>query len=303
MIDIDLRDIAAFALVARLRNFRRAARELGVSASSLSQRLRDLEERLGVRLLNRTTRSVAVTEAGEQLLGRIAPAVQDVAAALAETRSRQGRPAGRLRINAPAPAIQLTLAPMIAPFLKRYPDINLEIIAEPALIDIVAEGYDAGVRYEESLAQDMIAVSLGPPQRYAVVASPDFLRINGIPTKPEHLVGRPGIVTRFPSRATLPWEFEKDGRVVRVTPLERLAAMNMDLQIQAAVEGLGFLATFEGFARREIEAGRLVSVLEDWCSPFPGPYIYYPSRRQPPPALAAFLAFVREWRKESESSR
>lgn len=303
MIDIDLRDIAAFALVARLRNFRRAARELGVSASSLSQRLRDLEERLGVRLLNRTTRSVAVTEAGEQLLGRIAPAVQDVAAALAETRSRQGRPAGRLRINAPAPAIQLTLAPMIAPFLKRYPDINLEIIAEPALIDIVAEGYDAGVRYEESLAQDMIAMSLGPPQRYAVVASPDFLRINGIPTTPEHLVGRPGIVTRFPSRATLPWEFEKDGRVVRVTPQERLAAMNMDLQIQAAVEGLGFLATFEGFARREIEAGRLVSVLEDWLPPFPGPYIYYPSRHQPPPALAAFLAFVRERRKESESSR
>ena len=164
--DFDLRDLAAFATVARHRNFRRAARELQVSPAALSENLRALEEQLGVRLLNRTTRSVAPTEAGERLLTRLAPALRDVRDAVSDLQGQRDVPAGRLRINAPSPAVEHVLAPMIGPFLKRYPEIRLEIVDTPALIDIVAEGFDAGVRYEENLARDMIAVSLGPPQRY-----------------------------------------------------------------------------------------------------------------------------------------
>src|SRR6266481_4739563 len=179
MIDLDLRDLAAFVAVARTRNFRRAALEQGVSVSSLSQRLRDMEERLGVRLLNRTTRSVALTEAGELLLARVGPAMSDVGAALDQVRGLRGVPSGRLRINAPPPAIDLVLAPMVAPFLEAYPQIELEIVGDSAFIDIVDAGYDAGVRYGEHLEQDMIAVSLGLPQRYAVVASARYVAQHG----------------------------------------------------------------------------------------------------------------------------
>lgn len=303
MDDPDLRDLTAFAAVARHGNFRRAALEQRVSVSGLSQRLRDLEERLGVRLFNRTTRSVALTQAGEQLLQRIAPALREVADALAHVRGLQGEASGRLRINAPAPAVSLVLAPMVAPFLQRHPKIEMEITIESSLIDIVASGFDAGVRYEETLAQDMIAVPLGPPERYVVVAAPSFLAAHGVPERPEDLLDRPAILTRFSSGYTLPWEFEKDGRTVRLTPPARLVAMNTDLQLQAAIGGLGFLTTFEGFARPFIERGLLVSVLDDWCQPFPGPFLYYPSRRQPPPALAAFVAFVAQWRRERAAGR
>src|ERR1700727_3316538 len=183
MKDFDLRDLEAFVAVARTRNFRRAAIEQRVSVSSLSQRLRDMEERLGVRLLNRTTRSVALTEAGELLLARVGPAMHDVNGALDEGRGLRGVPSGRLRINAPPPAIDLALAPMVVPFLAAFPKIDLEIVGDSSFVDIVAQGYDAGVRYGEHLAQDMIAVSLGPPQRYAVVASPGYVAKHG---RPEH---------------------------------------------------------------------------------------------------------------------
>src|SRR5262249_43256088 len=173
MSDLDLRDVDPFVAIARTRNFRRAAREQGVSVSSFSQRLRDMEERLGVRLLNRTTRSVALTEAGEMLLARAAPPLANVNAALDAVRGLRAVPSGRLRINAPPPAIDLVLAPMVAPFLESYPKVELEIVAESSFVDIVSGGFDAGVRYGEHLAQDMIAVSLSGPQRFAVVASPD----------------------------------------------------------------------------------------------------------------------------------
>src|SRR6266446_472176 len=179
MADFDLRDLSAFVAVVRQRNFRRAAVELRMSASSLSQRMRDLEERLGVRLLNRTTRSVAPTEAGERLLQRLAPALKDVVDATLDVRNMRDVPSGRLRINGPEPALRLVLAPI----LKRYPEINLEIVADSSLIDIVSEGFDAGIRYEETLAQDMVAISLGPPERYALVASPGFLKIHKRPTQ------------------------------------------------------------------------------------------------------------------------
>jgi DNA-binding transcriptional LysR family regulator len=302
MADLDLRDLEAFVAVARTRNFRRAATEQRVSVSSLSQRLRALEERLGVRLLNRTTRSVALTEAGELLVGRIGPAMADVASALEQVRGLREVPSGRLRINAPAPAVQLVLAPMVAPFLTRYPQIELEIVAQTSLIDIVREGFDAGVRYGEHLAQDMIAISLGPPQRYAVVASPSFIAAHGKPKQPKDILDRPCIVTRFESGVQVEWEFEKAGRIVKITPTGTLISAHTGLQLQAACDGLGLWMTFEGHVRAAIDAGALVSVLDDWCPYFPGPFLYYPSRRQPPPALKAFIDFVGEWRKQKRSA-
>ena len=302
MADLDLRDLEAFVAVARTRNFRRAATEQRVSVSSLSQRLRALEERLGVRLLNRTTRSVALTEAGELLVGRVGPAMADVASALEQVRGLREVPSGRLRINAPAPAVQLVLAPMVAPFLTRYPQIELEIVAQTSLIDIVREGFDAGVRYGEHLAQDMVAISLGPPQRYAVVSSPSFIAAHGKPKQPKDILDRPCIVTRFESGVQVEWEFEKAGRVVKITPAGTLISAHTGLQLQAACDGLGLWMTFEGHVRAAIDTGALVSVLDDWCPYFPGPFLYYPSRRQPPPALKAFIDFVAEWRRRKRSA-
>ena len=302
MSEIDLRDLDAFVAVARTRNFRRAALQQQVSVSSLSQRLRNMEERLGVRLMNRTTRSVALTEAGELLLARIAPAMLDISEALDQVRGLRDVPSGRLRINAPPPAIDLVLAPMVAPFLEAYPQIDLEIVSESSLIDIVAAGFDAGVRYGEHLAQDMIAVSLGPPQRYAVVASPQYIAQHGRPNHPRDLLDHACIRTRFGSGAMPDWEFEKAGRVVKVAPPGKLIATYLGLAMRAAHDGLGFWPTFEGYVRESVKSGALISVLEDWCAPFPGPFLYYPSRRQLPPALSAFVAFVADWRKQERRS-
>lgn len=269
-----------------------------MSPAALSENLRKLEERLGLRLLNRTTRSVAPTEAGERLLARLVPALRDVRDAVNDVQGQREIPAGRLRINAPPPAVQHVLAPMVGPFLKRYPHIRLEIMDTPALVDIVEEGFDAGVRYEENLARDMIAVSLSPPERYLLTASPDFLDAHGRPKTPEDVVGQPSIVIRFPSGVVLPWEFEKGGRKIRVIPEGQLVCMHTGLQLQAAIDGLGYIMTFEETTREAVRAGQLEVVLEDWCPPFPGPFLYYPSRRQPPPALAAFIGFASEWRKK-----
>lgn len=295
----DLADLQALAAVARLRHFRKAAIELRMSVSSLSQRLRDLEERLGVRLLNRTTRSVSPTEAGAELLAKVTPALGEITEALRETTAKQGRPSGRLRINVPAPAAELTMAPMLAAFLARYPDTELEIMGDAALIDIVAGGFDAGVRYEESLALDMIAVPLGGPERYLCVASPACLAQHGVPQEPGDLLSRPLIATRFASGVALPWEFEREGRVVRIAPRAVLTTNMPHVQVRAAIDGAGFLITFEGYVQEAVKAGALVPVLEDWLPPFSGPFLYYPSRRQPPPALAAFLGFLRDWRRQT----
>jgi DNA-binding transcriptional LysR family regulator len=303
MKELDLRDLDAFVAVARTLNFRRAALEQRVSVSSLSQRLRDMEERLGVRLMNRTTRSVALTEAGELLLARVGPAMADVGDALDRVRGLRDVPSGRLRINAPPPAIDLVLTPMAAPFLKAYPQIDLEIVSDTSFIDIVAAGFDAGVRYGEHLAQDMIAVSLGPPQRYAVVASAQYVAQHGRPKQPKDLLDHACIRTRFGSGAMLEWEFEKAGRVMKVAPPPRMIATYLGLAMRAVHDGLGYWLTFEGYVRDAVRSGALVSVLEDWCAPFPGPFLYYPSRRQPPPALGAFVAFVAEWRKQGRRRR
>jgi DNA-binding transcriptional LysR family regulator len=298
MQDVDLRDLTAFVAVARQRNFRRAAIEQRMSASSLSQRMRDLEERLGVRLLNRTTRSVATTEAGERLLQRLAPALRDVMDATLDVRNMRDVPSGRLRINGPEPALRLVLTPMVAPFLKRYPQISLEIVADSSLIDIVREGFDAGIRYEETLAQDMVAVSLGPPERYLLVAAPRFLEGRKRLKSPKELLGEPCIVTRFRSGVQLPWEFRKGKRVVKIMPTGPLTASHPELQLQAAVDGVGYLMSLEGYAREAVARGQLVTLLDDWLPAFPGPFLYYPGRRQRPPSLTAFIAFIKEWRMQ-----
>lgn len=288
-----LDDLDAFAAVARHRSFRRAAAERGVSASTLSQALRDLEARLDVRLLNRTTRSVGLTEAGRQLLERLSPALSEIAAAMDQVHAERGVPAGSVRINAPEPAVELVLAPMVAPFLAAYPQVRLEIMGETAFVDIVAQGYDAGVRWGESLAQDMIAVPIAGPQRFCVVGSPDLIARTGVPQRPQDLLAHPCLRVKFPSGVRPAWEFERDGKELKIEPEGPLTSSSTRLQLAAALAGVGFYSTFEGNVAEHIAAGRLVSVLEDWLPPFPGPFLYYPSRRHVPAALRAFIDFAR----------
>jgi DNA-binding transcriptional LysR family regulator len=294
---VDLTDLDAFASVARHRSFRGAAVASGVSPSTLSQTVRDLEARLGVRLLNRTTRSVAPTEAGARLLERVTPALTNIKAALDQVLEEQGVPAGTLRINAPQPAIDLVLAPMVGPFLDLYPRVRLEIVAETSLIDIVEEGFDAGVRWSEHLALDVIAVPLGRPQRFVVVGSPKLIAEHGRPTHPRDLLTMPCIRPQYSSGVVPPWEFERDGEELKLDPGARLVSTNIALKRQAAIDGVGFWATFDGYVEADIASGRLCSVLDDWCPSFPGPFLYYSGNRHVPSALRAFIDFARARRR------
>lgn len=294
---LDLSALDSFAAVARHRNFRRAALERGVSASTLSATLRDLEARLGVRLLNRTTRSVALTDAGAALLGRLQPALVEIGEAVMEARSAQVEPTGTLRINAPEPAVELVLAPLLTAFLKAYPAVRLELTAEARLADIVAEGYDAGVRWGESLAQDMVAVRLGPPQRYAIVGAPSLIERVGVPQHPRELLELPCLKVRFPSGVEPRWEFERAGETVRISPAGVIVSTNAALLMRAALDGLGFLPAFDGHVEAHVASGRLVEVLRDWSEVFEGPYLYYPSRRTLPSPLRAFVDFVQANRR------
>lgn len=290
---LDLDALDSFAAIARHRNFRRAAVERGVSASTLSQTLRDLEARMGVRLLNRTTRSVALTDAGATLLARLQPALLEIGEAVSEARSTQAEPQGALRINAPPPAIELTLAPLITAFLAAYPAVRVEVTADVGFVDIVAGGFDAGVRWGESLAQDMIAVPLGGRQRYAVMGAPSLIERVGTPRHPRDLLEMPCLRQRFPSGAEPPWEFEKDGETINLSPTGPLVSTHGPLLHAAALEGLGFVAMFDGWCEPHVRAGRLVEVLADWQESFPGPFLYYPSRRTMTSPLRAFVDFVR----------
>jgi DNA-binding transcriptional LysR family regulator len=294
---IDLDALEAFAAIARHGNFRRAALARGVSPSTLSETLRNLEARLGVRLLNRTTRSVAVTEAGAALLKTLEPALSDIGEALRELRSSQASPSGTLRINAPEPAVELVVAPLVAEFLAANPAVRLEVVGETGFVDIVARGFDAGVRWGEHLAQDMVAVPMGGPQRYVVAAAPSVIARHGRPAHPKDLLGKPCLQIHFPSGAMPPWEFERNGEVVRISPDGPLAANNADLLIRAALDGLGFVSTFDGYLAPYLASGQLVSVLDDWSEPFPGPFLYYPSRRQAPAPLRAFVDFLQARRR------
>ena len=293
----DLGDLAAFVAVARAGGFREAARAGGVGASSLSEALRRLETRLGVRLLNRTTRSVALTEAGARLLDRLAPALSEVEAALDVVNGFRDRPAGRLRLNVPTAAARLVLPAIVPPFLAAYPDIVLEVVAEDGFVDLLAADCDAGVRYEERLEQDMIAVPLGPrEQRFATAASPAYLDRRGRPGHPRDLLDHACLRGRFASGAMTAWEFERAGEVVKVEPagplIVRVGAA-ADLAVEAAIAGLGIVSLFEGWLRPHLDSGVLEPVLEPWWQRFSGPFLYYPGRRRLPAPLRAFIDFAR----------
>ena len=293
----DLNDLSAFAAVARAGGFREGARVSGVSASSLSEAVRRLEAKSGVRLLNRTTRSIAPTEAGARLLERLGPALGEIEAAMAVVAAARDQPAGTLKLNVPSTVARLVLPDIVPGFLRAYPDIRLEVIIDDAYVDVLATGCDAGVRYDERLEQDMIAVPIGPRvQRFATAASPDYLAEHGRPEHPRDLLVHACLRGQFASGVIPTWEFEKDGEVVRVDPtgplLVRLGA-GADLAVDAAIAGLGIMHTFEGWLRPALDAGQLVPVLEPWWEAFSGPFLYYPGRRHVPPPLRAFVDFIR----------
>ena len=293
----DLNDLSAFAAVAQAGGFREAARLGRVSASSLSEAVRRLETRLGVRLLNRTTRSVAPTEAGARLLERLRPALGEVEAALDVVNAFRDRPVGTLRLNVPGAAAHLVLPAIVAPFLKAYPDIRLEVIVEDSFVDVLAAGCDAGIRYDERLEQDMIAVPIGPRvQRFATAASPEYLEVRGRPMHPRDLLGHACLRGQFASGAMPPWEFERDGEVVRVDPTGPLVVRlsgAADLAVSAAVAGLGIVYHFEEWLRPHLDSGALEPVLVPWWQSFPGPFLYYPGRRHLPAPLRAFVDFIK----------
>lgn len=297
MVTNDLNDLSAFAAVAQAGGFREAARLGRVSASSLSEAVRRLEARLGVRLLNRTTRSVAPTEAGARLLERLTPALGEVEAALDVVNSFRDRPVGTLRLNVPGAAAHLVLPSIVPPFLKAYPDIRLEVIVEDSFVDVLAAGCDAGIRYDERLEQDMIAVPIGPRvQRFATAASPDYLAARGRPQHPRDLLTHACLRGQFASGAMPPWEFERDGEVVRVDPTGPLVVRlpgAADLATSAAVAGLGIVYHFEEWLRPHLDSGALEPVLAPWWQSFPGPFLYYPGRRHLPAPLRAFVDFIK----------
>jgi DNA-binding transcriptional LysR family regulator len=290
----DLDDLVAFVAVGRERSFTRAAAKLGVSQSALSHTIRELEARLGVRLLARTTRSVAPTEAGERLLQGLGPRFEEIDAELAALTALRERPAGAIRITATDYAADTVLWPKLAPFLRRYPDIKVEINVEYGLTDIVAERFDAGVRTGEHLAKDMIAVRIGPDERMAVVGAPAYFRRRGEPKKPQDLIGHACINLRLSTRGGLyAWEFEKDGRELRVRVEGQLTFNGSFQMLDAALEGFGLAYVPEDLARPHLAKGRLKRALEDWLPPFPGHHLYYPSRRQQSPAFALLVEALR----------
>jgi DNA-binding transcriptional LysR family regulator len=283
--------------VVQAGGFREGARASGTSASSLSEAVRRLETRLGVRLLNRTTRSVSPTEAGARLAERLVPALGEVEAALDVVNNFRDRPTGTLRLNVPATVARLVLPSIVTPFLKAYPEIKLEVIVEDSFVDMLAAGCDAGVRYDERLEQDMIAVPIGPRfQRFATAASPDYLRARGRPEHPRDLLGHACLRGQFASGAMPIWEFERDGEIVRVDPsgplIVRLGAA-VDLAVDAAINGLGVIHLFEDWLRPHLDSGALEPLLEPWWQTFTGPFLYYPGRRHLPAPLRAFVDFIR----------
>jgi DNA-binding transcriptional LysR family regulator len=294
---VDLGDLNAFVAVARARGFREGARSSGASASSLSEAVRRLEADLGVRLLNRTTRSVAPTEAGARLLARLGSALAEVETALDAVKATGGRPAGTLRLNAPISAVRLVLPRIVPTFLAAYPEIRLEVIADDSFVDVLAAGCDAGIRYDERLERDMIAVPIGPRvQRYAAAAAPAYLDRGGRPRHPRELLGHACLRGRFASGAMAAWEFERDGEVLRVDPAGPLLVQlggGADLLVDAAIAGVGVIYHFEDWLRPHLDGGALEPILEDWWLSFPGPFLYYPGRRLVPAPLRAFVDFVK----------
>ncbi|MGJ7506124.1 LysR family transcriptional regulator [Variovorax sp. GT1P44] len=293
---VDLGDLNAFVAVAEARGFREGARLRGVSASSLSEAVRRLEVQMGVRLLHRTTRSVLPTEAGQRLIDRLRPAFSEVEAALDVVNGFRDRPAGTLRLNVPISASRLVLPKIVPGFLAAYPDISLEVIAEDGFVDVLAAGCDAGIRYEERLEQDMIAVPIGPrTQRFAVAASPEYLDRRGRPKHPSELLGHACLRGRFASGLMPPWEFERRGEKLRVDvtgPLVVRLGGTADLAVDAALAGAGIIYLFEDWLRPHLDSCALEPILGPWWPRFSGPFLYYPGRRLLPAPLRAFVDFI-----------
>lgn len=293
-----LDDLATFIAVVDAGGFRDAARATGASASGLSDAMRRLEGRLGIRLLNRTTRSVTPTEAGRQLYDRLRPALGEVSLAVDAVNNLRDRPVGTLRLNVPANVARTVLAPIIIPFLKAYPEIRMEVTAEDSFVDMVGGGYDAGIRYDERLEQDMIALPIGPrTQRILIAGSPAYFAEHGRPEHPRDLIAHKCVRGRFAGGRLASWEFEKDGEVVLVNPDGPLISQPgsaSDLLVQTAVGGLGLVGIFEDWMRAELDEGALEPVLVDWCPRFSGPFLYYAGRRYLPAPLRVFVDFVKQ---------
>ncbi len=290
----ELGDLTAFLAVAEERSFTRAAAKLGTSQSALSHTVRRLETRLGLRLLTRTTRSVAPTEAGERLVETLRPAFEDIDNKLAALTELRDKPAGTIRITTSAHAAEAILWPVLAGLLTDYPDIKVEMTVDNSLVDIVAERYDAGVRLGEQVAKDMIAVPIGPSLRMAVVGAPSYFARKAKPRTPHDLTDHNCINLRLPTLGGFyAWEFEKAGRELKVRVDGQLAFNDIHMILNAARDGFGLAILLEDHARDHIAEGRLVRVLEDWCDPFSGYHLYYPSRRQPTPAFSVLVEALR----------
>ena len=290
----DWGSLAAFAVVAEERSFTRAAARLGVSPSALSHTMRRLEERLRIQLLARSTRSVSTTEAGERLLARLRPAIDEISSAVEDLGRLVDRPSGHVRITASRQAARMVVAPVLPLFVERYPEIVVEVIVEHGFTDIVARRFDAGIRLGESLEKDFVAVPVTGPLRMAVVGAPRYLATHSVPATPHELCRHRCINIRFPTAGTLyKWEFEQDGQKVEVGVDGPLVFDDGDMMVGAALEGLGLALVIEDDVASQLRDGTLTRVLEDWCQPFPGFYLYYPGRRQVSPALAAFIDAVR----------
>ncbi|OPB00944.1 LysR family transcriptional regulator [Pseudomonas fluorescens] len=293
---INLKDLSDFVVVARAMGFRDGARASGVSASKLSEAVRRLETQLGVRLLHRTTRSVVLTESGRRLLERLGPALIEVEASLDAVNSAGRSLTGTLRLNVPVYAARLILPKIIPHFLAANPGVRMEVTAESSVIDVLEAGYDAGIRYDERLEQDMIAVPIGPSkQRFATAAAPDYLARYGRPRHPGELLSHACLSSRFAGGALEIWEFERKGEVVKITPAGPLivrAGTTIDLAVDAAIAGTGIIYLFEDWLRPHFDSGVLEPVLEQWWQDFSGPFLYYYGNRLVPAPLRAFIDFI-----------
>lgn len=300
---MNLDDVRVFAAVARAGGFREAGRASGASASTASEAVRRLEAEIGVRLLHRTTRTVKPTEAGARLLERLGPALSEIESAIDVVKSSRDRPAGTVRLNVPTIAAQIVLPHVLPAFLATHPDIRVEVTAEDDLVDVLAAGCDAGIRYQKTLEKDMIAIPIGRrEQRFALGASPAYLERHGRPNHPRKLLDHACLRLRFPRGALIPWEFERAGEVVSVDPTGPLVGTlgsAVDLLIAAAIAGTGIVHSFEDRLQPHFDSGELKPILERWWVGFSGPFLYYPSRRQMPPAFRAFVDFVVRQGKEA----
>ena len=287
-------ELAAFVAVAEERSFRRAAVRLALSPSALSHTIRALEDRLGVRLLNRTTRSVATTEAGRDLLDRLAPAFADILGAVQAAGARSARPSGTVRLNVSRMVAHMALVPAFGRFARAYPEVSLDVTVDDGLVDIVAGGFDAGIRLGGIVQRDMVAARVTPDLRIALVASPGYLAVRPAPCVPHDLRGHACINYRWAGSGALHrWAFERGAEALDIVVEGPLTINDPDLIVAAALDGVGLAYTLESRVAGHLAAGRLVRVLEDWCPPFPGFFLYYPGRRHRPPALAALVDFLR----------